>query len=192
MDATPQDNESVVGDECQIISSKPNGPRYDPEFQPEDFDSYSNLILLCRVHHKMIDDQPETFTSDILRQLKANHERWVADALDFATLSDDLFSISSYGDSFQKVKKSMPELIKKMKDDLSKKGNEFIREFYIIGKSWVMNVKEPCFVYFFDDHDNLQGKIHVLENYGFLIDVTPWETKKYRMTEEFVDLLLTS
>ena len=148
MDVTPQDNESVVGDECHIISSKPNGPRYDPEFRTEDFDSYSNLILLCRVHHKMIDDQSEKFTSDILRQLKADHERWVDDALDLATLSEDLFFISSYETSFQKVKKSMPELIKEMKEDLSKEGDEFIREFFIVGKSWILNVREPCFCYF--------------------------------------------
>lgn len=106
-------------------------------------------------------------------------------------IDESFTGYSSYEASFQKVKKSMPELIKEMKKDLSEKGNEFIREFFIIGKSWILNTSEPYFCYFFEDHDNLQGKIHVLENYGFLIDVTPGNAKMYRMTEEFVDLLLT-
>ena len=79
IDATPQDDESVVGDECHIVSDKSNGPRYDPRFPANEINSFSNLILLCRVHYKMIDDQPERYTADCLRQLKANHEKWVAE-----------------------------------------------------------------------------------------------------------------
>jgi hypothetical protein len=44
-------------------------------------DSLNNLLLLCRVHHKLVDDQPETFTADALRQLKSNHEKWVHERL---------------------------------------------------------------------------------------------------------------
>jgi hypothetical protein len=79
--ATPQDDESVVADECHIISPKANGPRHDSSYPPENLDSYDNLILLCRVHHKQIDDQISTFTIDILRQSKVNHEAWVANKL---------------------------------------------------------------------------------------------------------------
>ena len=37
----------------------------------------ANLLLLCRVHHKMVDDQFETYTAELLRSIKENHERWV-------------------------------------------------------------------------------------------------------------------
>lgn len=56
MDATTKDDESIVGDECHIISGKPNGPRYDPDFPKDKLDSHQNLLLMCRVDHKMIDD----------------------------------------------------------------------------------------------------------------------------------------
>ncbi len=79
--ATSVDSEAVVGDECHIISGKPNGPRHDPSYPAEKIDSYENLILLCRVHHKMVDDQPSTFTVEILRQIKNNHEILVAEKL---------------------------------------------------------------------------------------------------------------
>src|SRR5581483_11002909 len=75
------DNESVVGDECHIISGKGHGPRHDPTFPPEHLEEPNNLILLCRVHHKMVDDQYETYTIDVLRTLKTNHEVWVSSTL---------------------------------------------------------------------------------------------------------------
>jgi len=191
MEATPQDSESVVGDECHIVSEKPKGPRYDADFPPDHIDSYSNLILLCRVHHKMVDDQEETFTADILRKLKANHESWVSQALASAA-SEDNTGTDALVKTFQKVKSAMPELIAEMRADLAGEGSEFIREFFVVSRNWVLNLRDPCFCYYFEDHDNLQGKIHVLENQGFVIDVTPGNAKKYRMTEEFVELLVSS
>jgi len=79
--ATASDDESIVGDECHIISSRSTGPRYDDSFPSEKLDTYQNLILLCRVHHKMVDDQDESYTADILRQMKVNHEMWVSHRL---------------------------------------------------------------------------------------------------------------
>ena len=39
------------------------------------------LFYFCRVHHKMVDDQPQTYTVERLRKLKADHEAWVASKL---------------------------------------------------------------------------------------------------------------
>lgn len=79
--ATSEDSEAIVGDECHIISGETNGPRHDPSYPAEKIDSYENLVLLCRVHHKMADDQSSTFTTEILRQIKKNHEILVASKL---------------------------------------------------------------------------------------------------------------
>lgn len=81
VDATARDDESVVADECHIISSQPTGPRHDSSYPTDKLDAYENLVLLCRTHHKMVDDQTATFTTDILRQMKNNHEVWVAERL---------------------------------------------------------------------------------------------------------------
>jgi len=78
IDATGQDDDSVVAEESHIISGRERGPRYDSSFPKEKLDSYENLILLCRTHHKMVDDQEDTYTADILRQMKSNHEVAVA------------------------------------------------------------------------------------------------------------------
>lgn len=72
---------SVVGEACHIRSAKPTGPRNDSGYPLELLDAYDNLLLLCAIHHKLIDDQCDTYTSDILTQMKANHEAWVAKQL---------------------------------------------------------------------------------------------------------------
>ena len=81
IDATGKDDESVVAEECHIISPKQKGPRNDSSYPVEKLDSYDNLILLCRTHHKMVDDQSASFTVSILRQMKSNHEVWVSQKL---------------------------------------------------------------------------------------------------------------
>lgn len=81
MEATPADNEAVVGDECHIVSGALQGPRHDPAFPAALVDQAANLLLLCRVHHKMIDDQPHSYSVDSLKKIKADHEAWVAASL---------------------------------------------------------------------------------------------------------------
>lgn len=79
--STPKDAQAIVGQECHIISGKTEGPRHDPTYPPDKIDEVGNLVLLCAVHHKMVDDQSETYNIEILRKLKTNHEAWVRTAL---------------------------------------------------------------------------------------------------------------
>ena len=79
---THVDDESIIGEECHIVSAVPGGPRYDPDFAHARVDKYANLLLLCRVHHKLIDDQEIRYTVSYLANLKASHETWVSAQLD--------------------------------------------------------------------------------------------------------------
>ncbi len=77
-------NPTLIGENCHIVSE--SGPRADPAF-PEDLrNSYSNLILLCRNCHKIIDD-PENgekgYPVEKLRDMKLLHEAWVREKLGF-------------------------------------------------------------------------------------------------------------
>lgn len=80
VERTATDRESIVGDECHIISSRPEGPRSE-YVGSGDVDGYDNLILLCRVDHKRVDDQPKTYPPHVLRSMKLAHEKWVDLAL---------------------------------------------------------------------------------------------------------------
>jgi HNH endonuclease len=81
VDPTELDSECVVGDECHIVSGAKGGLRHDPSFPASEIDELSNLMLLCRIHHKLVDDQAETYTAGLLRSMKANHEEWVEQKL---------------------------------------------------------------------------------------------------------------
>lgn len=70
-----------IGEECHIVSSQLKGPRHVDNYQ--DYDSYDNLILLCRNHHKEIDDisNVSIYTKEKLHQIKHEHEKWVSESL---------------------------------------------------------------------------------------------------------------
>jgi len=38
---------------------------------------YENLILLCNIHHQLVDAQPETYPVERLQAIKRDHEHWV-------------------------------------------------------------------------------------------------------------------
>lgn len=84
LNATSADSEAIVGDECHIVSPKKLGPRHDPALPESQMDEPDNLILLCRVHHKLVDDQPGTYTVERLKSMRRDHEAWVD-----ATLSEE-------------------------------------------------------------------------------------------------------
>jgi hypothetical protein len=72
-DATSTDPKAVVGDEAHIVAQSADGPRGGQQVRGGDLDGYDNLILLCRVDHKRIDDQPNHYTTAKLHELKSRH-----------------------------------------------------------------------------------------------------------------------
>lgn len=87
------------------------------------------------------------------------------------------------------LEEQMPELFAEMRQDLSQ--SPFIREFVAMKKSWSYNSdpNNPIFFYYFDDHENLTGKLTVLENHGLVTEITYNNVKRYTMSEEFVAYL---
>lgn len=82
IERTKNEDRYIAGEECHIISKKKEGPRYREIENKRYYDSYDNLILLCRIHHKLIDDQIAEFSEVKIRQIKTEHERWVKQNLD--------------------------------------------------------------------------------------------------------------
>ncbi len=79
-----EDGSFIIGDECHIISSSVDGPRYKPGI--EDYDSYDNLILLCKNHHREIDENCISYSEELLHYIKTSHENWVKISLDNSCL----------------------------------------------------------------------------------------------------------
>ncbi len=148
--ATDQDDSSIVGEECHIISAKKNGPRHDSNFPIENLDSYENLILLCRIHHKLIDDQYQTYDSELLHKLKSNHEKWI---------SDNLRIDKEKEDKPIRLKRNIPKQL-----------------FRIISGKELFNIVNGVLAYAFDheetkndkDLNEIIGFLEILKNYGEL------------------------
>lgn len=70
----------VVGEMGHIRAKNPEGPRYDPDMDKDEKDSYSNLIVLCPTHHTIVDKLPDKFPPEDLKQWKQEHEQRSPDA----------------------------------------------------------------------------------------------------------------
>lgn len=65
-----------VGEAAHIVASSRQGPRGGvPVGAVERDTSASNRVLLCPTHHTEVDKQPLVYTVEVLRQMKADHER---------------------------------------------------------------------------------------------------------------------
>lgn len=85
---------TCIGEECHIISEAENGPRHQKGI--DDYSCYDNLILLCRNHHKEIDDNPSIFTIEKLKHIKKEHEKKINKQLKKEGKSTEIaFKVSS-------------------------------------------------------------------------------------------------
>jgi hypothetical protein len=79
---------ALIGVEAHIVAELGLGPRH-RAMAPGEYDLAQNLILLCRNCHQIVDDQPETYTEEVLIQLKAQHEGWVQSRLEWRPSDGD-------------------------------------------------------------------------------------------------------
>jgi energy-coupling factor transporter ATP-binding protein EcfA2 len=64
----------VLGEMCHIVAAKGQGPRNDPGMTEEQRRDFSNLILLCRLHHEETHDE-EKYPVQTLINYKSEHEQ---------------------------------------------------------------------------------------------------------------------
>ena len=69
---------SILGVEAHIVARSRTGPRGVSGAALVAGDSLANLILLCALHHKIVDDHPATYTVEVLAEMKRVHEETVA------------------------------------------------------------------------------------------------------------------
>lgn len=80
-DGTEYDDASVIAAVAHIKGEKPGAARYDSNMTKKERNSHSNLILLCNNHHKLVDDQPNTYPADTLIRYKQEHENRIISIL---------------------------------------------------------------------------------------------------------------
>lgn len=94
---------------------------------------------------------------------------------------------SNLGASYEKIERLMPALIKEMRDDLIKYPTK--REFVILRRGWIYNSSGTFLAYYLDEHEDLEGKLRVLENLDLIREITYNSVRRFVFQEKFVDYL---
>jgi hypothetical protein len=176
-----KDKASNIGVAAHITAASVGGPRYDAALTPEQRADIDNGIWLCQSCAKLVDSDAGLYTVELLKAWKVQAEFVSSRKLNVQNPNTLL-------DKFLKVKEQMPELIKEMQEDLNE--NPLIREFILQYKGTIYN---GCGVtYFYESHTHLEQKMHILVNQGFIEDIQYNSVKRYRMGEEFVEMLLNA
>lgn len=68
------ENGTVVSEMCHIEGIAPKAPRHNPMLTPEQTNDFPNLIVLCLKHHAIIDEEESSYTVDVLKKMKQDHE----------------------------------------------------------------------------------------------------------------------
>lgn len=171
-----------IGVAAHISAASPGGPRYEENLSSEQRTDSSNGIWLCQTCAKLIDNDPIRYNRDVLIGWKRAAERSAAIAL--AQGKNSNYASQT---SHAKIEKLMPVLLEEMREDLL--NNPTTREFIILERGWIYNSNGQNLAYYFDDHENLAGKLQILANLGFIQEITYNNVRRFIFTEEFVDYL---
>jgi hypothetical protein len=176
-----EDKATNIGVAAHITAASVKGPRYNPSMTPRERSSIKNGIWLCQSCAKLVDNDPLRYTVDLLQEWKNKAE--IETDLELTKVRSSKTPIE-----FEKVFKLMPALINEFKDDLEK--NPLMREFILQGKGWVYNSGgRKLLVYFFEDHEDLEAKIRLLQNNNLVNDIAFNSVKRFVFTEKFVEIL---
>lgn len=73
---------TVVGEIAHIVAEQRQGPRGRVEMSDDERNRAANLLLLCSEHHTVVDRNPHVFSVHVLQQMKADHEKRIATAME--------------------------------------------------------------------------------------------------------------
>ena len=75
---TEGQKKSLIGEVAHIVGEKPGSARSESGLSEEERNAPENLLLLCRKHHKIIDDQPKEYPVERLHKIRVDHLGWVS------------------------------------------------------------------------------------------------------------------
>ena len=74
------DEKTILSNIAHIVAQSEDGPRGHYALSLDERDKESNLLLLCEKHHTIVDDQPQKYSVERLRQFKEDHEKRIEEA----------------------------------------------------------------------------------------------------------------
>jgi hypothetical protein len=91
---------------------------------------------------------------------------------------------------FALVARRMPDLLAEMQTDVRVATQTHWREFFVIPDGLRLSAPPKSFFYTEDASNDYLNKARILEAKGYVQDITPGNAPKFRMREDFVEMLL--
>ncbi len=171
-----------VGVAAHITAASPDGPRFDPSLSTEERRSAGNGIWQSQTCAKLVDNDPIRYSVSVLRQWKDHAETEAARDLERRNIP-----VAGSNEPLQRLERLMPDLLAEMRNDLAE--NPLSREFVILKRAWSYWASGGELVYYLDDHPDLENKLHILQNYGLIHEITYNNVQRYVITEELASYL---
>lgn len=103
-------------DVARIHALNPDGPRYDRSMTKAERNSFDNLLLLCRPHHRQVDVvAPLSYTSDMLKEWKRIAEPDTREELDFLVGMDEDKLQTALGEAITKYNMNVATALDELK-----------------------------------------------------------------------------
>jgi hypothetical protein len=93
--------------------------------------------------------------------------------------------------TFERVEAEVPEVIASIREFLKTPKTRRHREFLVAEAKATLGMRRPSIVLVYRDFPDLKGALQILENHGYIADVTTGNVLKYRLKEHFVAMILT-
>jgi hypothetical protein len=170
----PQEDTSKainVGVAAHITAASCGGARYNAELSSETRKSAANGIWLCQVCAKLVDNDEQRYSVDMLHRWKTISETAALRSLENrgGPADEELL--------FLRLEQIMPDLLDEIRKDLE--ARPLSREFVVLKKNWSYWAGGNELSYFYEDHPELDNKLRILQNYGLIHDITFTNVKRY-------------
>jgi len=133
-----------IGVAAHITVASTDGPRYNPDLAIDARKSASNGIWLCQVCAKLVDNDEQRYTVEIIQRWKTISETAALQSLERLgeSADDELL--------FLRLELLMPELLDEIRNDL--KAKPLSREFVLLKKGWIYWASGHELSYYYEDH----------------------------------------
>ncbi len=166
-----------IGVAAQICTVLAGGPRYDGALTSGQLFAITNGLWLCNSCAERIDIEPGLYPPSVLRHWRENSERQTADPLYRPPVSLERAMLPW-------AERYMPKLLIQMREDLAKRPQcrvFTLRREATAARGWKSNV----FIYYKDEHKDLDTKIALLQNY-YLVHSIAGKHRHYLISEELL------
>ena len=92
---------------------------------------------------------------------------------------------------WEAIEAQFPALVAEMREDFSGPEGKGTRAFFVkSSRTTIGFTSEPCFEYHTDKHADVRAAVLVLEQHGYVTDISSGNTPMYRVHESLVDQLV--